>query len=136
MLGRRQWDSAGRVVVILAFDQCVIKVDGYCRITTRNRRFLCLISTSTTDDLMYQNPYLLTNTLSTKHGFSSCNICRFEQASTMPFLSHPPLHLLNIHPNNPHSTYRHSNILRPELVSPTPSLFYDARPALVTLLLS
>ena len=51
-----KWDKVGRVVEILPFDQYVIKVDGSGRITKRNRRFLRLISTSTTDQLTLPGP--------------------------------------------------------------------------------
>ena len=51
-----KWDKVGRVVEILPFDQYVIKVDGSGRITKRNRRFLRLIPTSTTDPLTLPGP--------------------------------------------------------------------------------
>ena len=51
-----KWDKVGRVVEILPFDQYVIKVDGSGRITKRNRRFLRLIPTSTTDQLTLPGP--------------------------------------------------------------------------------
>ena len=35
-----KWDKTGRVLEVRQFDQYVIKVDGYCRMTLRNRKFL------------------------------------------------------------------------------------------------
>ena len=39
----RKWDKVGTVVEALDFHQYNVKVGGFGRITTRNRRFLCLM---------------------------------------------------------------------------------------------
>ena len=55
----RRWDRSGVITEVLPFDQYTVKIDGSCRVTRRNRRFLKIYTPvdTTIRDVMPSVPY-------------------------------------------------------------------------------